>query len=91
MSKEEIYDEQINPLMAQIIEICKDNKIAFLANFRLEEDLVCTSAVLEPDCDPSPQQLEAFDILYKREPVFAFAETIETKPDGTKHITIRPL
>lgn len=51
MPKEKIYDEQINPLMAQIIKICQDNDIAMFANFRLgfdesiEEDLLCTTAI----------------------------------------------
>jgi len=51
LPKEKIYDEQINPLMAQIIKICKDNDIAMFANFRLgfdesiEEDLLCTTAL----------------------------------------------
>lgn len=33
MNKEQIYDTQINPLMAQILEICKANGIAMLATF----------------------------------------------------------
>lgn len=32
-NKEEIYDEEISPLMAKIIEICTEKGIAFLANF----------------------------------------------------------
>lgn len=47
MNKEQIYDSQINPLMAQIIEICKANKIAMLASFAIptpeDFDLCCTS------------------------------------------------
>lgn len=47
MNKEQIYDSQINPLMAQIIEICKANKIAMLATFAIptpeDADLCCTS------------------------------------------------
>jgi len=47
MNKEQIYDNQINPLMAQIIEICKTNKIAMLATFDIpndeDADLACTS------------------------------------------------
>ena len=31
--KEKIYDEQISPLMSQIIEICKEHKIPLFANF----------------------------------------------------------
>lgn len=47
MNKEQIYDSQINPLMAQMLEICKANKIAMLATFALptpeDVDLCCTS------------------------------------------------
>ena len=39
MTKEEVYDSQISPLMAQIISICKEHKIAMLADFTLDEDL----------------------------------------------------
>src|SRR5450432_4241349 len=35
MNKEQIYDEQISPLMTQIIKICQDHEIDFIANFEL--------------------------------------------------------
>lgn len=48
--KEEIYDDQINPLMNQIIQICKENGINMVASFQLrseEEDdngnFLCTT------------------------------------------------
>jgi hypothetical protein len=31
--KEKVYDEQINPLIKQIIEICEKNKIPGIASF----------------------------------------------------------
>lgn len=41
---EKIYDEQINPLMSKIIEICKEYDIHMIASFALnDEDLVCTT------------------------------------------------
>ena len=50
MDKEQIYDEQISPLMTKIIEICKEHKIDMLATFAIptegDEDLRCSSAVL---------------------------------------------
>lgn len=88
MKKEEIYDEQINPLMAQVIEICRAHKIPVLANFVLGEDLCCTTALLADDYEPSAQQLEALEVL-KPQSAFAIAETIESKPDGSKKITLR--
>ena len=32
-TKEQIYDEQISPLMTQIIKICKEHKIPIVASF----------------------------------------------------------
>ena len=37
MTREEVYDQQINPLMSQIIEICKQNRIPIAATFELVE------------------------------------------------------
>lgn len=60
MNKEEVYDDQISPLMQQIITICKDNGIAMIASFNIAHDgegpngedcshLTCTSHL--PDGD----------------------------------------
>lgn len=40
MTKEQTYDAKINPLMAQIIAICQEHKIAALCTFAIptEED-----------------------------------------------------
>jgi hypothetical protein len=45
---EAVYDEQISPLMTQIIEICKANNIPMVASFQFAGDAFCTSSVL-PD------------------------------------------
>ena len=49
MNKEEIYDEFINPLMTEIINICKTNKINAIMSFDLRDegnaDLLCTTAL----------------------------------------------
>lgn len=51
MNKEEIYDEQISPLMRRIIEVCKEHGIAMMADFAIpteeDEGLRCTT--LLPD------------------------------------------
>lgn len=36
--KEVVYDEQISPLMKQIIQICQDNDINFFADFCIGEN-----------------------------------------------------
>ncbi|CAG8864141.1 hypothetical protein [Pseudomonas fluorescens] len=38
MNKEQIYDDQISPLMQQIIGICKDKGIAVVASFDIAHD-----------------------------------------------------
>jgi len=50
--KEQIYDEQIAPLMSKIIEICKVNGIQVLASFFLKEktedqgNMFCTTCLV---------------------------------------------
>lgn len=43
MNKEEIYNKRIRPLMGSIIKICKKNKIAFAAQFMMDETGAYTS------------------------------------------------
>lgn len=38
MTKEDIYDNEISPLMAQVIKICQKHGIAMLANFACPND-----------------------------------------------------
>lgn len=49
MSKTQIYDKKISPLMKDIVEICRRNDIEMVAIFGVatptEPDLVCSSAV----------------------------------------------
>lgn len=75
MTKEEVYDNEINPLMAKIIAICTKNKIAMLANFQLsvgdEPDLRCTTALLQEEFEPSKDQLAAFSMV--KDGIVAFA------------------
>ncbi len=87
MSKEEIYDSQINPLMAEILRLSKEHKIAFIADFELGDGLHCTSAQLNDEFEPSETQIAAFEIL-KPKRSYAVAETISTLPDGRKKVTI---
>lgn len=88
MSKEQIYDDEIFPLMGRIIKLCQEHKIAMIADFGLDDDLHCTSATLEPDSEPSLSQLNAWELL-KPKRSFAMAITEETKPSGDKKITMR--
>lgn len=50
VTKEQIYDEQISPLMTQIIKVCKEHKIPIVASFFTPGDddpeLAVTTALL---------------------------------------------
>lgn len=53
MNKEQIYDEQIAPLMTQIIEICQKHGIAMLASYAIpapeDPGLMCTTHLADGD------------------------------------------
>ncbi len=67
VNKEQIYDEQISPLMTDIIAVCKKHKIAFLASFAIpnddDTDLRCTTALYESR-DESTEDVEDFRKAY---------------------------
>ena len=80
MTKEEIYDSEIYPLMGKILEICMEHKIAMVASFCVEpsntehEDgtgpLFITSALLAKEYDPPDVLTEMKDLIYNPEPSF---------------------
>jgi hypothetical protein len=48
MSNEQIYDERIAPLMAQVIAICKEAGIPMVATFQLDnsdDPLMCSTVI----------------------------------------------
>lgn len=67
MSKEQVYDAEIAPLMAKILEVCKREKIAMVAQFSTpsddDPDLLCTSALTEEEYNPTRDQKAAVCIL----------------------------
>lgn len=72
-TKEGIYDEQISPLMAQVIAICREHKIANVCSFSLdpEEGLCCTTCMTSPEFEPPEKFLRCVELLYppKRSPL----------------------
>jgi hypothetical protein len=90
MTKEQIYDEKLDPLMAQIIEICKDNKIAMIADFSIpsedDDSLHCTSVLLSEEYNPSGGMLEAFLLLRPNGTHTPMMLTIQ-HADGSKTLT----
>jgi hypothetical protein len=71
MNKEEIYDQEIAPLMAKIIDVCRANKIPLLAQFHIptpeDENLACTTALLEADFNPPAHLLQALKVVHPPE------------------------
>lgn len=72
MNKEQIYDEKISPLMAQIIAICKENGVAMIASFFIptEEDagLCCTTCLPDENSKNGFGHKEAFRLLRNEQP-----------------------
>lgn len=59
---EEVYDAEISPLMAQIIEICKAHKMPMFATFLYRndpdgDDGLCTTNILFADERPVPEAM----------------------------------
>lgn len=86
MTKEEIYDEQIAPLMEQIIAICNAHKIANVLTFSLDREsgLVCTSCNVSEETDPPEPFLKLVGVLFpkQRGPLMVTVD----HGDGTKTI-----
>lgn len=89
-NKEQIYDEQISPLMAKIIEICREHKIAHLACFAIptEDDpsLRCTTGQLGDEFQPPDEFLQAWKFIRPSSRSSAMMLRTESS-DGTATIT----
>lgn len=62
-TKEQVYDEEIQPLMASIIEICGKHKIANVISFNIGDDLYCTTHSTGPECKTPEHFKKCVDIL----------------------------
>lgn len=94
--KEAIYDEQISPLMTQIIAICKEHNIPMVAQFQyadLEEHgpayVTTTMPFVNERGGEGSEHLREIALRMKPPAPICLAETIVTNPDGSKQITIR--
>lgn len=89
---EKVYDEQIYPLMDEILKICKEHKMPVLASFmyqRTEEDGdgFCTSFLSFTEERKPPKKLyNAFHII-KNEAKLSGTKITVTKADGTQEVT----
>lgn len=65
--KSEIYKDQISPLMKQIIDICQEHHIAFVASFAVPSatspGLECVSGNLKEECNPPPHLVCALGLI----------------------------
>lgn len=88
-TKEEIYDEQINPLMAKIIEICREYKIAHVCSFSLDHEsgLCCTTCQTKDEFEPPEKFLEAVRILYSDDLQSRLIMTVRDNNGDLKSIT----
>lgn len=90
-NKEQVYDEQISPLMQQIIEICEGSKIAMVANFSIptdeEPELGCLTFLNNEDSN------DPFGLQHKRAVGILRGEAVDrpvivtTDADGKKSLT----
>lgn len=84
--KERIYDNEVSPLMTQIIAICKEHKINMAATFSLdidpepEQPLYCTTILRadKSDEDGSKRMDECDAVMYPQHHYAAI--TIVTTP-----------
>jgi hypothetical protein len=97
--KESVYDNEISPLVSQIIAICKRESIPVVASFQYcdggdDGPGFCTTVILTsergaPDWPHTAEKMRRLGNAHQPERAFALAETTVTMPDGTKQITIR--
>ncbi|WP_260515051.1 MULTISPECIES: hypothetical protein [unclassified Serratia (in: enterobacteria)] len=77
---ENVYDEQISPLMQKIIAICKENNMPMIASFAFknceERNLGCCTTILNYFDDRKVAEFtQAVRIIQKNPQVFGFAIT----------------
>lgn len=77
MNKEQVYDEKIFPLMAQIIGICHEHNIGMIADFEIPNDedqsLCCTSSTPGDGGQISHRHSRVRSVLMGGGRAFAFA------------------
>lgn len=93
--KEDVYDNEILPLMVRIVEICKREQVPCLCVFQYadtEDDgpQFCTTRMTT--FDGTAQELKdigrQWTSIVTQEPT-CLAETVTTQPDGSKRIDIK--
>jgi hypothetical protein len=84
-TKEQVYDEDIAPLMGRILEICKENKIALVASFHCPNDandgLFCSSVLLGGRYGKPLELVELAMVLNRYLPSATAADIITTQKE----------
>jgi hypothetical protein len=87
MNKEQVYDDEIAPLMSRIIETCKRVGISCLCSFDItvdpEDQMLCTTCLADengaiPECIKKAQ-----DELFRRPSFVAFTVTSKAAQSPT--------
>ncbi|KPY66142.1 hypothetical protein ALP50_01152 [Pseudomonas syringae pv. spinaceae] len=97
MNKEQVYDDQISPLMLQIIDICKAKGIAMMASFDIAHDgegpngedcsgLICSSLLPDENGDPNPSFMQA-NALIRGHRTRSTMHLATVHTDGSKTLT----
>ena len=73
---ERVYDEQISPLIKQIIDICKENNMPMIASFAYEnceeKGIGCCTTTLTYEGRRIKKFAEATSLIYERPLLSAF-------------------
>ena len=89
MSKEDIYDNEISPLVAQVIELCQKHGISMIANFACpndeDESLQVLSMVPDENGEHPANHKEA--LICIRPPRRSPMMLTTSRADGSKTMT----
>ena len=90
-TKEQVYDEEISPLMTRIIAICQNEGIAMLASYHIpnEEDdqLMCSTHLENGDGDFHPKLSRACAVIRSGTTTTPPMMITTTAADGFKTLT----
>ena len=85
--KETVYDAELNPLIAKVIELCKEHGIVTFMHFELDdcgddERVLCTTSIPpESDEDPGSQRIAKMRAAAFFKPTF-MGMTVTTTGEG---------
>ena len=81
MTKEQVYDEKISPLMAQIIKECHEHKISMVCTFSIpndeDPDLECTTALVGDEFGSPDYHRELVKFLYRPKTMMINEKTLD--------------